>query len=61
MTLIGTEGVMPASLEDVVKVCETLCGDELEECHYEGLLVPAGTLAAMKALFPRSTKAISRS
>lgn len=47
MTLIGTEGVMPASLEDVVKVCETLCGDELEECHYEGLLVPAGTLAAI--------------
>jgi len=44
MTLLGTTGVMTAYLEEVVKVCETLCGDDAEECHYEGRLVPAGNL-----------------
>lgn len=49
MTLLGTEGAMTASLEDVIKVCETLCGDENEECHYEGILVPNGPLATIGA------------
>ena len=47
LTIIGNEGAIAASLEDVVKVCETLCGDEAEECHYEGVLVPAGSLATI--------------
>ncbi len=42
MTLIGTAGAMSASLDEIVKTCETLCGDEAEECHYVARLVPAG-------------------
>ncbi len=42
MTLIGTAGTMTAHLEDIVKTCEALCGDEAEECHYVAQLLPAG-------------------
>ncbi|MDH3283686.1 MAG: hypothetical protein OEQ13_03025 [Acidobacteriota bacterium] len=34
MTVLGTTGASVASLHDVRKVCDFLCGDELEECHY---------------------------
>ena len=47
MTLIGTTGTMPASLDEIAKSCETLCGDDAEECHYVARLVPAGDLAAL--------------
>ena len=47
MTLIGTAGAMSASLDEIVKTCKTLCGDEAEECHYVARLVPAGDLGTL--------------
>ena len=43
MTLLGTTGSVVAGTEDVIKVCEQLCGDSGEECHYVARLA-AGDL-----------------
>jgi hypothetical protein len=46
MTLLGTAGAAAATLQDIVKSCEFLCGDEAEECHYLALLAPQGPPSA---------------
>lgn len=39
MLLVGTNGLtVKTSFVELEKVCEYLCGDEIEECHYTGLL-----------------------
>jgi hypothetical protein len=40
MTVLGTSGTSPAFLHDIRKVCEFLCGDEGEECHYVARVSP---------------------
>lgn len=45
MTLLGTSGAIELSLLEIAKVCGYLCGDEIEECSYEGRYAPAGDLA----------------
>ncbi len=42
VTLLGTQGFMSAGLEQIVKICNYLCGDEIEECHYGRILRPVG-------------------
>ena len=43
MTVLGTRGSVVTAAEDVIKVCEQLCGDSGEECHYVARLA-AGDL-----------------
>ena len=39
MVLIGSAGIsVKISFVEFEKICEYLCGDELEECHYTGLV-----------------------
>lgn len=40
MTVIGSAGIGRFHLESIGKICEFLCGDEAEECHYVAYIVP---------------------
>jgi hypothetical protein len=44
MTVLGSSGASPAFLHDIRKVCEFLCGDEGEECHYVARVSPTRPL-----------------
>jgi hypothetical protein len=47
MTLLGTRGAGGGTLEEIVKVCNYLCSDEAEECHYVAHVVPAVPIAPL--------------
>ncbi len=47
VTLLGTLGSMSAGLEQIVKTCNYLCGDEIEECHYVAYFVPSAPLESL--------------
>lgn len=44
MTVVGNAGVGRINLESIGKICEFLCGDEAEECHYVAYMVPVTEL-----------------
>jgi len=44
MTILGTTGASPAFLQDIRRVCDFLCGDEAEECHYVARVSPTRPL-----------------
>ncbi len=57
MTIIGSKGVALGQLVDIRKICDFLCGEDAEECHYVGLFQldqPARTIGAPLAAIPGS-------
>ena len=47
LTLLGTRGAAPGAVYDLRRVCDFLCGDEEEECHYEMTVAAQGEPEAM--------------
>jgi hypothetical protein len=55
MTIVGTAGVARGVLYDIRKICDYLCGDDGQECHYQALYSldgPDSAIGTPIAAFP---------